>query len=191
MKRVGIICGGSGSSKFASAFLKPRVADMGFDVCFVANVADNYWHHGLYVCPDVDIIMHSLSGQLDSSRGWGVQSDTFENSKALSLLTKEKEWFNLGCIDSAYCQKRTDLMRRGWELSSVIEMFCRNLGVRWPIIPATNDEITTFVHTKMGLMHLQQYWVKHKALPVPLGVICYGQANAKALPESLLMECRS
>lgn len=185
MKRVGIICGGSGSSKFANAFLQHTLTDSSFDIGFIANVADNYWHHGLYVCPDIDIIMHALSGQLDSSKGWGVASDTFEHNKIFSKLSNKEEWFNLGSIDSAYCQRRTELMRGGWSLSSVTNMFCKKLGVRWPIIPATDDEVTTFVRTKVGLMHLQQYWVKYKAMPDPLGVICYGQDIAVTNPESI------
>lgn len=185
MKRLGVICGGSGSSKFASAFAKRATVDSSFDLAYITNVADNYWYHGLYVCPDVDIIMHALSGQLDSSKGWGITSDTYDNSEMLSTLANAKEWFALGCIDSAFCQRRTELMKRGWRLSSITNMFCRKLGIRWPVIPATDDEITTFVRTRLGLMHLQQYWVKHKATPDPLEVICYGQNKASANPKSL------
>lgn len=185
MKRVGIICGGSGSSKFANAFAKHTTVDSSYDVAFIANVADNYWYHGLYVCPDIDIIMHALSEQLDSSKGWGIISDTYESNEMLSTLSNNKEWFALGCLDSAYCQRRTELMRAGWGLSSITDMFCQKLGIKWPVIPATNHEITTFVRTRAGLMHLQQYWVKHKAAPAPLDVICHGQNNASANPESL------
>lgn len=135
--------------------------------------------------PDVDIVMHALSGQIDSSKGWGIKSDTFEGSKVFSALSTQNEWFSLGSIDSAYCQRRTELMKRGWSLSSITKMFCRKLSIRWPVIPATDDEVTTFVKTKAGLMHLQQYWVKHKAVPEPLEVIYHGQINAIANPDTL------
>lgn len=182
---MGIITGGSGSSKFANAFAQIANTNSNFDIGFITNVADNYWYRGLYVCPDVDIIMHALSGQLDSSKGWGINNDTFGNSNIFSKLSKEREWFNLGSLDSAYCQRRTELMRSGWCLSSITKMFCKQLSIRWPVIPAADDSITTFVRTKAGLMHLQQYWVKYKAMPEPLEIVCHGQNDAKGNPEAL------
>ncbi len=164
MKRVGVITGGSGSSKFATAFSDfSKNSDMDFG--FITNVADNYWYHGLYVCPDVDIITHALAGDLDVSKGWGVASDTFTARDILSKLSITGEWFSLGDSDSALCQRRTDLMKMGWSLSSVTAYFNRLLKIVHPIIPATNDFVMTFMGTKAGMMHLQQYWVKHKALP--------------------------
>lgn len=180
-----MICGGSGSSKFASSFAQYLSSDSTSDIGFISNVADNYWYHGLYVCPDVDIIMHSLSGQLDTSKGWGISSDTFDNQKVHSTLSNQKEWFSLGSLDSAYSQRRTELIRHGWRLSSIMKMFCERQGIKWPVIPATDDEMTTFVRTRMGLMHLQQYWVKYKAAFDPVEVVCQGQINARANPVSL------
>lgn len=185
MKHLGILCGGSGSSKFASSFSQYSIADGKYDIAFIANVGDNYWHHGLYVCPDIDIIMHALSGQLDVTKGWGIDSDSFESVNVFTMLSAQDEWFRLGSIDSAYCQRRTELMRLGWRLSSITRLFCQRVGNRWPVIPATDDEVTTFVRTKAGLMHLQQYWVKYKAIPNPIEVIWHGQISAKANPDAL------
>ncbi|MDG6998254.1 MAG: YvcK family protein [Nitrososphaerota archaeon] len=180
-----MICGGSGSSKFASACAQYMSTDSTYDLGFISNVADNYWYHGLYVCPDVDIIMHALSGQLNSSKGWGINSDNYENLEVFSTLSTLREWFSLGSLDSAYCQRRTELIRHGWRLSSITKMFCERLDIRWPIIPATDDEMTTFVRTGVGLMHLQQYWVKYNAVPDPVEVIYQGQIEARANSNSI------
>lgn len=179
MKRLGIISGGSGSSKFATAFAHCSKLSNNYDIGFIVNVGDNYWHHGLYVCPDVDIILHALSGELNTDRGWGVVSDSFDNCEVFSKLSAN-EWFKLGSIDSAYCQRRTELMLKGWKISSITKLFCDRLGIVWPVIPASDDNVTTFVRTNAGLMHLQEYWVKHRAFPEASEIIYIGQDAASA-----------
>src|SRR3989442_5926062 len=102
-RKIGVICGGSGSSKFVTA-LTSHFHDSGTRKSlagFVLNVADNFWHHGLYICPDVDIIMYALSKKLDTSKGWGVRSDTFNFLNAYGEISGEKEWFNLADKDLA------------------------------------------------------------------------------------------
>ena len=165
MKRIGVVCGGSGSSKFARAMAnyserRKEKADLGF----VANVGDNYWFHGLYVCPDVDILVYSLSGLLDRSKGWGIKSDGFRMKKMLSKLTGE-EWFGLGDSDAAFSIRRTELMNKGWKLSSVTDYYCKALGIKYRVMPATDNSVITYIQTKEGRMHLQEYWVKHKGRP--------------------------
>ncbi|HVB11502.1 MAG TPA: 2-phospho-L-lactate transferase [Nitrososphaerales archaeon] len=183
MKRVGIICGGSGSSKFATAFSK--YADSELDLGFIANVADNYWYHGLYVCPDVDIITHALAEKLDTSKGWGVASDTLTGKKVLSELSQSSEWFTLGDSDAALCLRRTELMKKGWSLSAITEYLRNSLQIRHPIIPATDDPVMTFIKTAVGLMHLQQYWVKYKAEPEATAIEYVGLKKAKPNPSAI------
>lgn len=182
MKRVGVVCGGSGSSKFASAISEYAGESRRLDLGFIANVADNYWHHGLYVCPDVDIITHALSGNLDTSKGWGVASDTFTGFEALSRLTSHAEWFKLGDYDAALCLLRTELMRSGCKLSTVTERFCKSLNIKDKIIPATDDSVMTYLGTNAGIMHLQQYWVEHKATPEVKQIKYAGLERAKPNP---------
>jgi LPPG:FO 2-phospho-L-lactate transferase len=185
LKRVGIICGGSGSSKFASAFSDHSREDLELDLGLIANVADNYWYHGLYVCPDVDIITHALAGNLDTSKGWGVASDTFTGQQAYSKMSDAPEWFNLGDFDSALCQRRTELMKNGWTLSTVTDYFCNTFKIKHKIIPSTDDSVQTFMMTTSGLMHLQQYWVEHGALPEAKQILCLGSEVAKPNPAAI------
>ncbi|MHB2036455.1 MAG: 2-phospho-L-lactate transferase [Nitrososphaerales archaeon] len=182
MKRVGIICGGSGSSKFATAFSK--YANSEFDLGYITNVADNYWYHGLYVCPDIDIITHALAENLDTSKGWGVASDTLTGNRTLSRLSRSSEWFTLGDSDAALCLRRTELMKKGWSLSAITEYLRNSLQIRHRIIPATDDSVMTFIKTAVGLMHLQQYWVKHKAEPEATAIEYVGLKKAKPNPSA-------
>ncbi|GIS96311.1 MAG: hypothetical protein CM1200mP23_1170 [Nitrososphaerota archaeon] len=38
------------------------------DVNVISNVGDNYWLYGLYVCPDIDIMIYGLSDLLDQEK---------------------------------------------------------------------------------------------------------------------------
>ncbi|MDG6905313.1 MAG: YvcK family protein [Nitrososphaerota archaeon] len=180
MKRVGVICGGSGSSKFANAFSDYSNEKEELDLGFITNVADNFWYHDLYVCPDVDIIIHALAGNLDMMRGWGVSGDTFTAQDLFSRVRKEKEWFNLGDFDSALCRQRSELLKSGWKLSTVTDHFCKIFKINHRIIPSTDDVEVTFVLTNSGMMHLQQYWVEHKGIPKVKSVSNFGATYAKA-----------
>lgn len=179
MKRVGVICGGSGSSKFASAFSDYSNEREELDLGFITNVADNFWYHGLYVCPDVDIITHALAGNLNILKGWGVSGDTFSGRSLFSRITEE-QWFNIGDFDSALCQQRAELLKSGWKLSTVTDRFCKMFGIKYRIIPSTDDSEMTYVMTTSGIMHLQQYWVEHKGIPRVKSVSNVGVLLAKA-----------
>ncbi len=180
-KQIGVFCGGSGSSKFVSAI--SRYADQDVEPNFVANVGDNFWYHGLYVCPDIDILTYSLSGMLDSTKGWGIADDAFLGKDTLSRSVGSPEWFSLGDRDLGICLRRTELLRKGWALGSITRQLSVKLGARYPVIPATDDSVQTYVRTPEGNLHLQEFWVKHSGKLEPVGVQYVGAQKAKPAKE--------
>src|ERR1017187_847269 len=100
------LSGGTGSSKLLRGLQKLTK----FTV--VANVADNAWFHGLYVCPDIDTVTYTLAGLADVARGWGLAGETFITLDQLKRLGSET-WFQLGDIDLATHILRTEMMRQG------------------------------------------------------------------------------
>lgn len=146
---------------------------------FIANVGDNFWHRGLYVCPDIDIITYTLSGVLDTSRGWGVAGDTFVGKESLSKISETPEWFSLGDRDRVLCERRTELISKGWGLSAITNELCSRLGVSTQVIPATDDPVQMFVRTAEGNLHLQEFWVKNTGKLQALGVMYVGIENAR------------
>ena len=186
-KRFSVICGGSGSSKFASAL--SEFSEESGDLKFIANVGDNFWHHGLYVCPDIDIIAYSLSNLLDVDKGWGVKGDVHEVRQVLSRISRIPEWFGLGDRDLAVSLKRTELYRKGWSLSSITREICFRLGVKGDLIPATDDPLQTFIRTAEGNLHLQEFWVKN-AGKLDVTEVQY-QGIEKARPTTRFLEACS
>ena len=162
--KVTALAGGTGSAKL----LRGLVA-AGADLTVVANVGDNFWIHGLYICPDVDIAVYSLAGIADTARGWGIDGDTFAMLGQLGALGSEA-WFSLGDRDMAVHLFRTNLMRAGASLTEVTDKVRARLGVLQDVLPATDGSLETHILTEEGKMHLQEFWVKNRGKPGVLGV---------------------
>jgi LPPG:FO 2-phospho-L-lactate transferase len=175
--KVTALAGGTGSAK-----LLRGLASLDVELRVVANVGDNVWMYGAYVCPDVDIACYTLAGVADRSRGWGIEGDTFEALKALSRLGLET-WFRLGDRDLAVCMARTEMMRRGMTLTEATESVRKSLGVRIPICPACDSHLETRVSTSKGVMNLQEFWVRDSGEPSVRGVRYKGAASARATEE--------
>jgi len=191
-KRIGVICGGSGSSKFVTAlanyFRGSKINGKSLSG-FVPNVADNFWYHALYVCPDIDIITYALSEKLDTSKGWGVAFDTFNFLKALGEASGREEWFQLGDKDLATSVLRTELINQGRTLSQITNFFRKRLGISYPIAPATDDRVQTYIKTAAGMMHLQEFWVRDKGRPAVIDVEYSGIEKAHANKQAVKL-CR-
>lgn len=181
-QKLGVICGGSGSSKFVTA-LKLYLPFHSLEPSFIANVADNFWHYGLYICPDVDITTYALSGRLDDRIGWGIKGDTKNFVRAYALFYPDEAWFNLGDSDLALCLRRTELIRQGWKLSRITEHLRERLQIKEEIIPASDEDVQTFILTPSGRMHLQEFWVKNKGEPDVLNVEYSGLSKSKPNPK--------
>src|SRR5207253_65709 len=69
------------------------------------------------------------------------------------------DWFKLGDRDLGVHLVRTQALRAGEPLSSVTGRIARALGVRATILPATDDELRTFVITPAGTFSFQEWFV--------------------------------
>jgi LPPG:FO 2-phospho-L-lactate transferase len=173
--RLVALSGGTGSAKFLRGLQKLAR----FTV--VANVGDNAWFHGLYVCPDIDTVTYTLAGIEDAAKGWGIMGDEFKTLAQLKRLGAEGTWFNIGDLDMATHLFRTTLMRQGKSLTEATSRIALGLGVhRWKILPATDQHVETRIITaEKGEMHLQEFWVKEKGRPRPTGVRYVGARHAR------------
>ncbi len=148
----------------------------------VANVADNAWFHGLYVCPDIDTVTYTLAGLADEAKGWGLAGDTFRALEQLKRLGSAGTWFRLGDLDLATHIFRTEQMSKGKSLTEVTAMIARGLGVLdWRVLPATDEHVETRILTvEKGELHLQEFWVREGGNPGVMGVRYKGAERARA-----------
>jgi len=153
-----VLTGGTGGAKLVrglSQELDPS------ELTIVGNTADDFVLHGLHISPDLDTIMYTLAGMADTSKGWGVQGDTFTVLAQLKKLGAET-WFKLGDQDLATHITRTRLLRQELKLSEVTDRLKNALGVRATIIPMTDGAVETRVETRQGEISFQEYFVKHR-----------------------------
>ncbi|HUI86109.1 MAG TPA: 2-phospho-L-lactate transferase [Nitrososphaerales archaeon] len=171
--RLVAISGGTGSAKLVRglAAVVPQMT-------VVANPGDNLWMHGLYVCPDIDIVTYTLAGIADRSKGWGIDHDSFYTLGQLEAMG-EPAWFRLGDRDLAISIVRTELLRRGHSLTSVTSEVCNRLGVVQKVLPATDEPLETHILTDEGEMHLQDFWVKNAGRPKVMGIRYEGAPRAR------------
>ena len=175
--RVVALAGGTGSAK-----LLRGLSALDVDLTVVANVGDNFWVHGLYVCPDLDIAMYTLAGLANRRQGWGIEGDTFRTLAQLGQIG-ERTWFALGDMDIATQIVRTRMLREGLTLTSVTERLRKAFRVVQVILPLTDDPVETCILTPAGYVHLQEFWVRDRGRPAVRGVAYRGSSQASFTEE--------
>ena len=173
--RVTLLAGGTGGTKLAHGFalVGPEV-----ELTVVANVGDDLEVHGLHVSPDVDTLLYTLSGLVDTDRGWGVRGDTLSAHEMFARLG-QPTWFTVGDADLATHAHRTHLLRAGASLTDATAAIAGALGIRARILPATDDHLRTRLETDAGLLEFQDYFVRLRQEPAVTGVRLDGIENAR------------
>src|SRR3954465_2843006 len=143
--RILALAGGIGGARFLQG-VKGAVPDA--DRTVVVNTGDDITLYGLRVCPDLDTVMYTLGGGIDTERGWGHAGETWSVMEELRPSGVEPTWFNLGDRDVATHLVRTQMLEAGYPLSAVTEALCRRWlipvhgrGVR--LLPMTDDRVET------------------------------------------------
>jgi LPPG:FO 2-phospho-L-lactate transferase len=163
---ITILAGGTGSIKLVRGIYKEFK-----DIAVVANVADNFWFYGMYVCPDIDTIIYGLCDRLDKKKGWGLEGDTFNFLKHLKEIDEES-WFGIGDKDLTTHIIRTKMLKEGKKLSEITDFFVKKYNIPVRIIPASDDHYETHIITKGNKeIHLQEFWIKYKGSVPILDVI--------------------
>lgn len=169
--RYTVIGGGVGCARFVKGLREHvRRSGDGHSIDVVVNTADDWWAAGLRIAPDHDSMLYALAGVNDAERGWGRAGESERVSAELAAWGVAPEWFTLGDLDLGTHIARTAWLREGLAVSDVY----RRLGARWrlgaTLHPATDDEIDTVVETaEHGVIHFQEWWVRHRARPRALG----------------------
>jgi LPPG:FO 2-phospho-L-lactate transferase len=172
------LAGGVGAAKLLQGIVNIFPEE---ELTVIVNTGDDIELHGLHISPDLDIIMYTLSDQVDPSKGWGIRGDTFCCLDMLRVYGYET-WFSLGDRDLATHIYRTHLLKRGLTLSEATDKMRRKLGIKVQILPMTNDKFETHIVTDQGTIHFEEYLVKRAAQDRILNVIYRGADNAKPCP---------
>ena len=179
MTNVTLIAGGVGGAKMAE----------GFDMCkevelsIIGNVADDDEFHGLWVSPDIDTIIYTLSSKINRSQGWGVNDEGHRALDVLKELGKET-WMFLGDRDFGLHIYRTERLKKGDRPSDITSEISQKFGITSKINLPTDDKVQTRVRTTVGWQTFQEYFVRDKCVPDVLELHYEGLSQSSITPEA-------
>ncbi|MBV9552140.1 MAG: 2-phospho-L-lactate transferase [Alphaproteobacteria bacterium] len=175
------LSGGVGGAKLVLGLYRILPPDT---LTVVANTGDDFEHLGLTVCPDLDTLLYTLSGQANPELGWGRADETWTFMAALQRLGGET-WFRLGDGDLATHVERTRRLAGGESLSAVIDSFRRRLGIGARLLPMSDDAVRTRLETDRGALDFQDYFVRLRCEPAVRRLHFAGSETARPHPEAI------
>jgi LPPG:FO 2-phospho-L-lactate transferase len=175
--RVVALSGGVGGARLLDGLAQALPPG---DLTAIVNTGDDFVHLGMYVSPDIDTVMYSLSGLADEARGWGLAGETFAS---LSMVKRygAPDWFALGDRDLATHLLRTEALRAGVTLSAVTARLCAALGIPHAVLPMADAPCRTLIETASeGTLPFQEWFVKRRTEPAVRAVRFEGTTEPAA-----------
>jgi LPPG:FO 2-phospho-L-lactate transferase len=176
--KVVVLAGGLGGSRFARALAE--TIDPA-ELTIVGNVGDDIEVLGLYVSPDLDTILYTLTGRLDEERGWGRRDETWNAFEEAGRLGAET-WFQLGDRDIGLHLVRAEKLRDGQKLSGVTRDLAAAFGLEPALLPATDDRLRTWLTTPAGEFPFQEWFVGRQHRDEVDGVRFEGAEDSQPAP---------
>jgi len=145
-----VIAGGVGAARFLrglAAAVDPS------SITAVVNTGDDGWINGLWVSPDLDTVTYTVSGAIDTERGWGLGDESWRVMESVSRYASVRPdgssaantWFNLGDRDLATHLYRTARLREGASLSAITDEIRRAWELSLRIVPMCDQPVATLV----------------------------------------------
>jgi len=180
------LAGGIGGARFLTGLKALLAADSTAEITVICNTGDDLTLHGLRICPDLDTVMYTLGGGIETSQGWGRSQETWSVKEELAAYDVGPDWFGLGDRDIATHLVRTQMLDAGYPLSAVTEALCARWqpGVR--MLPMSDERVETHVviaeDGARRAIHFQEWWIKHHAKIPALEFVQVGVEDAKPAP---------
>ena len=179
MTRVTLMAGGVGGAKLAEGLADiPEIS-----LTVIGNVGDDEEFHGLWVSPDIDTMLYTLSGRVNRDQGWGVAD---ESNRALEMLNclGANTWMFLGDRDFGLHIYRTERLRSGDRPSDILADIASKFGINSKIVLPTDARVQTRVLTDEGWLSFQEYFVRERCQPEVLELSYNGLESSKITPEA-------
>jgi len=176
---ITFLSGGTGTPKLLRG-MRSLLPDR--EMAVVVNTAEDLWISGNHLSPDLDTVMYLFAGLADTMTWWGIAGDTFTTHDALTAWGGE-EPLRIGDRDRAIHILRGELLRKGMRLTDAAGLLSRRLGVEAALLPMTDTPVATHLNTDLGLLHFQDYWVRHRGRPRIKELVRRFAEPPKATPE--------
>ena len=176
--RVLALTGGVGGAKLCLGLASELNAQ---EAVFLVNTGDDFDHLGLRICPDIDTLTYTLSGEANPDVGWGRRDESWQFMAAMRELGGES-WFNLGDRDLALHVVRTQQLLAGETLSAVTRRIQESLGIEHTCLPMSDQSVATVVRTEQEELAFQHYFVRDRCEPAVTGFRFAGIETATVNP---------
>lgn len=173
------LSGGVGGGRFAYGLSRCLASER---LLIAVNTGDDFRHLGLAISPDIDTVTYALAELDDIERGWGRSEESWRCMDVLKTLGGP-DWFQLGDCDLALHLHRTECLRNGDSLGAVTRQICERLGVPHRVVPMSDDEVRTFIHTGDAVIAFQDYFVRQQCRPQATGFEYRGAGSAAVQPD--------
>ena len=179
MTRVTLLAGGVGGAKLAEGLAEIHEVSL----TVIGNVADDEEFHGLWVSPDIDTMLYTLSGRVNRDQGWGLAD---ESNRALEMLNclGVNTWMFLGDRDFGLHIYRTERLRNGDRPSDIVADISSQFGLNTKIVLPTDSRVQTRLLTDGGWLSFQEYFVRERCQPEVLELSYNGLESSKITPEA-------
>jgi LPPG:FO 2-phospho-L-lactate transferase len=159
--KVVALSGGVGGARLVdglAACLGPN------ELTVVVNTGDDFRHCGLWICPDLDTVMYTLSGRAPVARGWGLAEENFLVMDHIKKLNGP-DWFLLSDQDLATHLTRTDALDKGQSLSAVTAHLMQRHDVHVRVLPMCEEPAPTMLRCKEDILSFQDWFVAQRTTP--------------------------
>ena len=181
--RITVLAGGVGGARFLQGVRAYQAGRPGAEITAIVNTGDDVTLHGLRICPDLDSVMYTLAGAVDTERGWGREDESWRIMDELTEYGAEPTWFSLGDLDIATHLVRTQMLAAGYPLSDVTAALCQRWQTGVRLLPMTDERCETHVviadHGGRRAIHFQEWWVRHRAAVQALEFVQVGLESAR------------
>ena len=181
--RIVALAGGIGGARFLQG-LRAAVPDA--ELTVVVNTGDDITMYGLRICPDLDTVMYTLGGGIDTDRGWGRADESFLLKEELTAYGAPTAWFGLGDRDMATHLVRAQMTAAGYPLSQVTAALCERWQPGARLLPMTDDRFETHVLVERDgrrqAIHFQEWWVRYRAALPAEAFVYVGADSARVAP---------
>jgi 2-phospho-L-lactate transferase len=181
--RITVLAGGVGGARFLRG-LRAAVPDA--DITVIGNTGDDFTPFGLHVSPDLDTVMYTLGGGINSEQGWGRADESFAVLGELAAYGAGPGWFGLGDRDIATHVLRTQLLAEGRTLSEVTRVLCDRWQPGVTLLPMSDDPVRTHVTIDVDGtrrdVHFQEWWVRLHASVPALRIVAAGAERSAPAP---------
>ena len=181
--RITVLAGGVGAAKFLRG-LRAAVPDA--DITVIGNTGDDFTPFGLHVSPDLDTVMYTLGGGINSDQGWGRDGETRAVLSELTAYGAGPGWFGLGDKDIATHILRSQLLAQGRTLSEVTRELCDRWQPGVTLLPMSDDPVRTHATVELDgrlrELHFLEWWVRLHASVPALSITARGAETATPAP---------